>query len=86
MRAAAAFDDRARMTEACPFARCFAADVGDHRLGDFSIDDQLRQFFLRRPDFAKDHDRFGDRFLFRTSAPRPADDPDHRVATDVHDG
>ena len=46
VRTAAAFDDRAGVTEARPFARCFAADVSDHRLRDFSIDDQLRQFFF----------------------------------------
>lgn len=25
------------MTEACSFARCFPADLGDHRLADFSV-------------------------------------------------
>ena len=54
MRPATAFNNRTRVTEARAFARGLAADVGDHRLGHFSITDQLRQFlFLRRTDFAK---------------------------------
>ena len=46
MRAATTFDDRARVTEARAFAGRFAADVCDQRFVDFSVDDQLRQFFF----------------------------------------
>ena len=46
MRAATAFNDRARMAKPRAFARSLAADVSDHRLGDFPIEDQLRKFFF----------------------------------------
>src|SRR4029077_1670429 len=46
VRASTAFNDRARVTEARPFARRFPADVRDHRLSDISIPNQLRQFLF----------------------------------------
>ena len=46
MRAAAALDDGAGMAETSAFARSLAANVSDHRLGDFSSGNQLRQFLL----------------------------------------
>ena len=46
MRAATAFDDRAGVTETRAFARSFPANVSDHRLGDFPIENQLREFFF----------------------------------------
>ena len=46
MRAATAFNDHARMAKPRAFARSLAADVSDHRLGDFPIEDQLRKFFF----------------------------------------
>ena len=46
MRAAAAFDNRTGVTEPRTFARGFAANIGNHRFGDFSIDNKLREFFF----------------------------------------
>ena len=87
MRASAAFNDRARVTEARAFSRSLPADVRDHRFGDFSIDDQLRQFlFLRGTDFAKDHDRFRERILFEHQCRVWQANSNHRVTADVHNG
>src|SRR5207245_9060948 len=62
VRAAAALDDRSRVTESCAFARSLAADISDHRLVDLSSDNELCQFFLlRRTDFAEDDDSFCER-------------------------
>ncbi len=86
MRAASALDDRPRVTEARAFARGLAADVCDHRLGDFSIANQLRQFFfLRRTDFTKDHDRFGKRIGFKHQRRIGNANSENGVAADVRD-
>ena len=87
MRASATFNDRSRVTEARAFACSLPADVRDHRFGDFSIDDQLRQFlFLRGTDFAKDHDRFRERILFEHQCRVWQANSNHRVTADVHNG
>src|SRR5437899_10120288 len=46
MRAATTFNNRSRVTEARAFARSFATDVGDERLGYLSITNHLRQFLF----------------------------------------
>ena len=74
------------VTEARAFARRFAADVGDHRLGDFSIANHLRQFlFLRRTDLAEDHDRFCQRISFKHQRGIGNANAENRVAADVRD-
>ena len=84
MRASTAFNDRARVTKACAFARRFAADVRDHGLGDFSIANQLCQFlFLGRTDFAKDHNRFSERIDFKHERGIWNTNSKNRVATNV---
>ena len=44
--AAAAFDNRAGMTETCSFPGRLATDIGDQWLGNFPIGDQLRKFLF----------------------------------------
>ena len=87
MGAASTFNDRASMTEPRAFPRRLPANVCDHRLGDFLIANQLRQFlFLRRTNFAKDDDSFGERIGFKQQRRIGNTNSKNGVAANVRDG